>query len=252
MSISIKDFGIWARLGNQMFQYAYLRSLSIDKGFKIKLPIGRAQLFDIIVDENTLLYDEKFKSENIPPGGNILFNGYFLSEKYFINHKEIIKSDFTFKENIHRVGQDFINNLNIQGKTLVALHVRRTDNLSSNSPTVLVTDTFRTNAINYLINNKIENIFLLIFSDDKQWCKDNLKYPGVPQIIVENLTDIEEMYVMSLCDHFIIGSSSYSWWAAWLSFNKNKIIIVPNKWLSDNLANQEKDLIPSNWIVLNM
>jgi len=61
---------------------------------------------------------------------------------------------------------------------------------------------------------------------------------------------------MSLCDHFIIGSSSYSWWAAWLSESKDKIIITPDKWFSNKLhcekplCDQENDLIPTSWIRL--
>ena len=268
--ITIQDFGTWARLGNQMFQYAYLKSLSIDRGFKIKLPINQSghgytkpqffdafdlnieildqkDSFDTIIDETSIVYDEKFKSENIP-SKNIVFNGYFQSEKYFLKHEDIIKCDFTFKEHIRNTGLNFINSIRVHKKQLVALHVRRTDNLSSNSPTVLVKNIFRDNAINYLLN-KIEDIHLLIFSDDKQWCRDNLKY-NVSQTIVDGLTDIEEMYTMSLCDHFIIGSSTFSWWAAWLSSNKDKIIITPDKWFNNKLAGQEKDLIPLNWILL--
>jgi hypothetical protein len=140
---------------------------------------------------------------------------------------------------------------------LVALHVRRTDNLLHNSPTVLITDTFRNNAINFL-SEKIGSYHILIFSDDKKWCSENLNYKDITQTVVDGLSDIEEMYVMSLCDHFIIGSSSYSWWSAWLSCNKDKIIITPDKWFSGilgrgkPLCEQEKDLIPSEWIRLNI
>ena len=62
---------------------------------------------------------------------------------------------------------------------------------------------------------------------------------------------------MSLCDHFIIGSSSYSWWAAWLSQSKDKIVIVADKWFKNLLYNgvqlcdQEKDIFLSSWIKLS-
>ena len=36
--ITFLELGRWGRLGNQLFQYAALKSLSIDKGYKIKLP----------------------------------------------------------------------------------------------------------------------------------------------------------------------------------------------------------------------
>jgi GR25 family glycosyltransferase involved in LPS biosynthesis len=286
-SISIENFGTWARLGNQMFQYAYLRAISIEKGFKINLPINlspfgykTSQFFEcfdmphvdtsdlqtpyVTITEISMLYDEKFESKNLPvKSGNIMFDGYFQSEKYFEQYKDIIRNDFTFKENIKKVGDSFMEQFDNTTKR-VALHVRRGDNLSSGSPTVMVSESFRTNAVNYLHKNNVNNFHILIFSDDKQWCRDNLNYTSnsgvttvVSQTIVDGLSDLEELYVMSLCDHFIIGSSSYSWWAAWLSESKDKIIITPDRWFSNKLhyekplCVQEKDLIPTSWIRLS-
>jgi hypothetical protein len=282
-SISIENFGTWARLGNQMFQYAYLRAISIEKGFKINLPINispfgykSSQFFDsfdmphvirshlntpyVRITENSILYDENFDTEKIL--GNIMFDGYFQSEKYFKKYKDIIMSDFTFKENIRTVGDSFMKQFD-NTKTLVALHVRRGDILEPGAATILVNETFRVNAINHLHNNNVKNFHILIFSDDKQWCRDNLNYTsnsclksGVSQTIVDGLSDLEELYVMSLCDHFIVSSSSYSWWAAWLSKNKDKIIITPDRWFIGSLdckkplCDNEKDLIPNSWIRL--
>jgi hypothetical protein len=192
-----------------------------------------------------------------------MFDGYFQSEKYFEKYKHIIKNDFTFKENIRIVGDSFMEQFD-NTKKLVALHVRRADNLDPGTPTILVSEKFRVNAINHLHNNNVKNFHILIFSDDKQWCRDNLNYPSnsgltdvVSQTIVDGLSDLEELYVMSLCDHFIIGSSTYSWWAAWLSESKDKIIITPDRWFRSDklhyekpLCDQENDLIPTSWIRL--
>jgi hypothetical protein len=203
------------------------------------------------------MYQDKFASENIDTNQNIMFAGYFQSEKYFEKYKDIIRSDFTFKENIRKVGDIFISQFKNNRKR-VALHVRRADNLSDGSPTLVIKEIFRVNAINYLLKNNVTDFDLLIFSDDKQWCKDNLNYTSdnICQTIIEGLSDLEELYVMSLCDHFIIGSSSYSWWAAWLSESEDKIVIFPEKWFKNILYNgtplcdQEKDLCPKSWIRL--
>uniref|UniRef100_A0A6C0JQ54 Glycosyltransferase family 11 n=1 Tax=viral metagenome TaxID=1070528 RepID=A0A6C0JQ54_9ZZZZ len=273
--ITIEGFGTWARLGNQMFQYAYLRSIAIKHNCQIKLhrlasPFGypRAQLFDAFdikidvldemkmkkITETSMTVNEALHADNIDVNENIMFAGYFQSEKYFKSCADVIRKDFTFTEPIRFKCDPFIQNIRSTHKHVVAMHVRRSDNLDDGSPTILISDDFRDKAVEYM-SNKLGEYHLIIFTDDKKWCKENLKYPN--QTLSEGFSDLEDMYLMSLCDHFIIGSSSFSWWSAWLSTSKNKIIVIPDKWFKPMLAygkplcDQEEDLIPDTWIRLS-
>ena len=55
---------------------------------------------------------------------------------------------------------------------------------------------------------------------------------------------------MSCCRHAIIANSTFSWWAAWLSDNKEKVIVMPEKWYLSSKLNKksiEIDIVPPDW-----
>ena len=94
------------------------------------------------------------------------------------------------------------------------------------------------------------NIDIYIFSDDLDWCKENLNFLKNKHFIEHDLADkkfYNYLYLMSKFKNFIIPNSSFAWWAAWLSQQENKTIVVPENW--SGLVNQKFiDIIPSDWI----
>ena len=59
------------------------------------------------------------------------------------------------------------------------------------------------------------------------------------------LEDYEELFIMSRCKANIIANSTFSWWAAWLNQNKNKVVIAPKKWKLER-----EGLILEEWITI--
>jgi hypothetical protein len=49
------------------------------------------------------------------------------------------------------------------------------------------------------------------------------------------VSDIEEMSIMSHCDHHIIANSTYSWWSAYINSSPDKIVCYPDRFYNHQL-----------------
>jgi hypothetical protein len=96
----------------------------------------------------------------------------------------------------------------------------------------------------------VETPFFYIFSDDKSWVKENFDIPN--SYIVDCNVGKEswkDMYLMSICKYNINANSTFSWWAAWLNKNPNKIVIAPSKF---NSQSEMRELYPESWIKIGV
>jgi hypothetical protein len=179
---------------------------------------------------------------------SILLDGYWQSSLYFSDFENQIKKDLTFSDKIED-SSDYIKEMlnKIKSTNSILVNIRRTDYLNTSFHGIMEIDYI--NNAKSIIESKVENPHYFIFSDDIDWCKENIKF--------ENMTIVDHSYkgdrfgyylqLMLNCKHFIIPNSTFAWWAAFLSNSENKIVISPNKWFTDSSINTT-DLIPSNWI----
>ncbi|MFC2130282.1 alpha-1,2-fucosyltransferase [Bacteroidota bacterium] len=180
---------------------------------------------------------------------NTYIDGYWQSEKYFKGVEDIIRRDFQFNNELEGKTAEFADKISLSNS--VCLHVRHgyLNNLRDKYVHGFVGMRYIKNAIE-IIKNKIENPELYVFSDNPDWCKANIK-TDIPVHFVENEIMDEKNHIyfqlMTLCRHYIIANSSFSWWGAWLSNNPNKVVIAPKKWFRFSL-NNTKDLIPEKWL----
>jgi hypothetical protein len=248
-------------LGNQMFQYAYGKNLSskyntelrLDKRFydyqgMPKREFGLNKFPNIFTNTDmnfsltgqTYKIDDDFKYKDLtnPLNDNYYLDGYWQSEKYFKESIDLIREDFQpSKEIISKLIKTPLIDTNT-----ISLHVRRTDYVTSNGYHPVQSIDYYNNAIDLI--GDYDNIF--IFSDDLNWCKDNLKFNNM--IFISDFTDIEDLHLMSLCRHNIIANSSFSWWGAWLNDNKDKKVIAPSNWFGSMANLSTDDIIPDSWI----
>lgn len=81
----------------------------------------------------------------------------------------------------------------------------------------------------------------LIFSEDNDWARANLRFVPRVEIIDYQSTnrDIEDLMIMKSCSAGIIANSSYSWWGAALGDRPDRPIIAPDRyWKTANWTTQ--------------
>ena len=178
------------------------------------------------------------------------YSGYWQSYKYFYPIKDLLANEFIPNE-LSEKARGLINRIAVS--QAISIHVRRGDyvnNASANSFHGLCDLDYYYKAVNDIRCNKQVDL-ICIFSDDIDWVKQNLFIEGVDIIYVSEFVDdhIQEFEIMKQCQHNIIANSSFSWWAAFLNSNPEKIVIAPKKWFNDESINTS-DLCPQEWIRL--
>lgn len=281
-------------LGNQMFQYALGRSLAISRGDRLSLYVGKLastfriggapqpdarsfglDVFDIAADITTL---EKLQSERanviwtVTESGfgffpevlsecrnhrNLGLVGWWQSEQYFLENAEHIRNDFTFKASYNSPYPACLIAEIVQSDSM-CVHIRRTDVLKAENTKGAVELEYYTRAIETMRQQtRVSHAF--VFSDDIAWCKGQLSL-SMPTTFVsseapDQLHPADDLHLMSLCKHFVIANSTYSWWAAWLGKAAEKVVITPRRWFRNEDPSfkgdsylTSADLVPSTWL----
>jgi hypothetical protein len=177
-------------------------------------------------------------------------DGYWQNERYFKDIEPIIRRDFTFREPLSEQAECLANQ--IRTTNAVCLHVRRGDLVSN-----LVASQYHgvcgiehfMRAVS-LIAARVAKPRFFIFSDDIEWCQKEIRLEHPYTIVPNELaapTLSQHFHLMTLCKHFIISNSSYSWWGAWLGAHPEKIVIAPRRWI--NRADIDtSDVTPPTWL----
>lgn len=185
-------------------------------------------------------YDKcHFDYHEIPNmGPNLSLTGFFQSWKYFENAQEEVRAAFPLK--FYPEMRDY-----------VSIHVRRGDYVQHAGSFPPVTPEFVREAMDSFTHEGPLPRFM-IFSDDIQWCKENIKSPYGSQFS-EGRGDLEDLSRMASCSHHIIANSTFSWWAAYLGKNPDRIVVSPShkkgNWFghSAGVTKDCVDLIPPSW-----
>ncbi len=190
----------------------------------------------------------KFDSNLLKTGKRAYLVGDWQSEKYFQDIRDTLLSEFTLKDPWSQTAKSVSKK--ITNSNSISLHVRRADYVDNPKYQKIyeeLSPEYYDKALEILAKNNTD-IEIFVFSDDITWAKNNLSFPHPATYVTgEELTDPEEIMLMSLCKHNIIANSSFSWWGAWLNKNPDKLVLAPNKWFK-NPNRSTCDIIPDSWI----
>jgi len=183
---------------------------------------------------------------------SVYIDGNFESEKYFIDYKDQILSEFKII-NSHKFHNHYYKL--IKNNNVVAISIRqnryseRVKNYNStygiNKSIKFVNDTveYINNAIEYITPKILDPIFLVWSNDftnlDKYFPKDKFVF-----VINDNNKYLADFYLLTQCKYHIVGPSTFSWWGAWLSNYNNKICIRPSNINPSN----NSDFWPESWV----
>jgi hypothetical protein len=270
-------------LGNQMFQYAMGRALSLRRGDRLVLFTGRfvppqkrqfglgafAIAGDVDGDlecleanvvwnvrELAFVVADEVITTTCP---NLILTGYWQSERYFSDAASTIRLDFAFREPI--ASEHFTIAHEIARTNSVCIHVRRGDYMRPDDRMGFLGLGYYSIAVR-AIQGMVPQPTFYVFSDDIAWCRAQLSLPTPHRFIAPDHrtrdAGIADLQLMATCKHFIIANSTYSWWGAWLGNHEQKVVIAPVRWFRDeplaitrgpgNTRLTSVDLIPSRWL----
>jgi hypothetical protein len=185
------------------------------------------------------------------------FDGYWYSYKYFEEISDAIRDDFSVPNSLS--GKDAEIADRIAESTAVSIHIRRGDKVTQGPDEDPLGNalpaSYYYEAASY-ITDRADDVHYFVFSDDPEWAIENLEFDRPTTYVTHNdgSTDYLDLALMSRCDHQTIASSGFSWWAAWLNTNDDKIVTVPRPWSRYGYPTgsiDRWDFIPEDWVTLS-
>jgi hypothetical protein len=177
--------------------------------------------------------------------------GYWQDYRYSSAIEDRLIRDFTPRVRLTSAAEYSIDKFSCSNA--VGVHVRRGDYVTLKS----AAEKHGALPVEYYhramssICNSIQNPIFQIFSDDIDWCRDNICFEGLNIEFPEypDSSACIDMYVLSHCRHHIIANSTFSWWAARLAdlrFGDCRRVLAPSRWFSDG-SSFARDRSPMHW-----
>ncbi len=278
--ITFLSLGLNGRLGNQLFQYAALKSLSIKKNYTIKLPntenlvwhnqkcllnklnIKEEVINDIDMSQLQFKFEEEsFNSNFFKLPDNISLNGYFQNINYFIDNLPLFKNLYRSNDIVINETTSKFQEYSKQRKhnNIIGIHIRLGDNITIYPSKIIYEKimmgdpyiTYLKSAIDFFGKDNDYLIFCGGTRDSKTGQDNNdiklrkeiLKNFDCNFIYSVGNDTLIDFELMKMCDNNVLSPiSSFSLWIGYLA-NDNKKIVVPNSYFMNTENHIDMDSI---------
>lgn len=268
-----------AGLGNQLFQYAFGRSVALIRKEELffktnELGAGHCRAYSLgafnvdprlTESEGDFVFQEKISNIFDPDVYTAPPNGYYIgvwqTEKYF--NEDLVRKEITLRNQVSEQTRRIADDILTAPKSAF-VHVRRSGDYGLPEIQAIfggLDMAYYIKGMNY-IKEHIEGVKFFIITDDPDWCQS--RFPG-HQIVSNGVghgntgpaREHEDLWLMSLCNHAVIPSSSFGWWGAWLGdTQRNRIVTVPENWYKIKIRDNRwiydsSDMLPDRWIKIS-
>lgn len=242
------------RLGNQLFQIAATYAYAKQTGRVAQFPawdylsdFPNCRTLDFAIPsphaEAVVVRESAFSFAPLPnPNQHVILDGYFQSEKYFMDYRDEILHlfDLGYGYKFHGAEKS------------ISVHVRRgdyEDNPSTRAYHGLLPLEWYYSAIERIKPSDDAAIF--VFSDcidrvEAEWDSTRIK---AGRVLFVSAGEIETLKLMTQCKYNVIANSSFSWWGHWLNRIPDKVAVAPAEWFK-NGPKDTQDIYTKTMIVL--
>lgn len=171
--------------------------------------------------------------------------GYFQSYRWASDPRVLAELSKLKPTHMSRRASQLVESAIIEQPIIV--HVRLGDYLNE-SGFGIPKETYYINSLRILLDEDLDRK-IWVFSDDIENAKNhlpelfNIQYNWIDE---PGLTSAETLEVMKHGADYIIANSTFSWWGAFLSKNKQARVIAPYPWFKN--VPPPTEIIPPNWL----
>lgn len=254
--ISFSNLGNCGRLGNQLFQYAFLRSLARRLGVQFYCPPWEGdEIFDLrdegerarapsgIRHFHDQAPESGFTSEAPPIVDGTEIQGYFQSEKYY-DDPASVRSWYAFRQPIVDEVMSRYGHLPLSECPSFSLRLDDDYNNSREFFPLYPRRYYHAAAAMMGLEGPV-----IVFADRPDRAREYLRgFKARELIFIEDLGAPQQLYLMTQCGANVITNSTFAWWGAWLNEVPGSRVYAPTHWNRPGVPIPTREILCESWI----